>query len=138
MTRSAPEIIHTDEMDWSASPSPGVWRKRLERVGPPEAGRVRSVVRYDAGSAFSEHPHPDEEEILVLEGVFSDHSGDYPAGSYLLNPEGFAHAPFSEPGCTLFVKLKQYPGLGREVRSGGIFPSWGESPSSRRPPAPAC
>jgi len=35
------------------------------------------------------------------------------AGSYLLNPEGFEHAPFSKPGCLLFVKLRQDPGLDR-------------------------
>ena len=27
-----------------------------------------------------------------------------------MNPEGFSHAPFSEEGCELFVKLRQYPG----------------------------
>ncbi|HEY1287239.1 MAG TPA: cupin domain-containing protein, partial [Burkholderiales bacterium] len=49
----------------------------------------------------------------VLEGVFSDEHGDWPAGTYLLNPEGFRHAPFSEPGCVLFVKLRQFPGRER-------------------------
>ena len=48
-----------------------------------------------------------------MSGVFSDEHGDYPAGSYLLNPEGFSHAPFSDGGCVLFVKLRQYPGLNR-------------------------
>ena len=71
------------------------------------------MVRYDAGSRFHEHPHPDGEEILVLDGVFSDEHGDYPAGSFLLNPEGFVHAPFSREGCVLFVKLRQYPGKDR-------------------------
>ncbi len=103
----------TAAMDWSASPSPSVWRKRLDLAGPAEAGRVTSVVRYDPASSFHSHPHPDGEEILVLDGVFSDESGDYPAGSYLLNPEGFEHAPRSGPGCRLFVKLRQYPGHAR-------------------------
>lgn len=109
------QAAHADTatMEWQASPSPSVWRKRLDRRGPAEAGRVTSVVRYDPDSRFSAHPHPDGEEILVLDGVFSDQTGDYPAGSYLLNPEGFEHAPFSEPGCLLFVKLRQYPGLDR-------------------------
>ena len=49
----------------------------------------------------------------MLEGVFSDEHGDWPAGTYLLNPEGFRHAPFSESGCLLFVKLRQYAGAGR-------------------------
>ena len=106
-------VLHTASRDWQSSPSPNVWRKRLELSGPAEAGRVTSIVRYDPGSAFASHPHPDSEEILVLEGVFSDEHGDYRAGSFLLNPEGFSHAPGSGPGCRLFVKLCQYPGVGR-------------------------
>lgn len=107
------EIVHTDRMQWSPSPSPSVWRKRLERSGPAEAGRVTSVVRYDPGSRFHAHPHPDGEEILVLDGVFEDERGAHPAGSFLLAAEGFEHAPRSVPGCTLFVKLRQYPGRDR-------------------------
>ncbi len=106
-------VLHSAALDWQASPSPTVWRKRLDLAGAKEASRVTSVVRYDAGSAFHSHPHPDGEEILVLEGVFSDEHGDYPTGSFLLNPEGFEHAPFSHDGCVLFVKLQQYPGSAR-------------------------
>lgn len=106
-------ILRTDGMDWQASPSPTVWRKRLDLSGPAEAGRVTSVVRYDADSKFPSHPHPDGEEIFVLDGVFSDEHGDYGPGSFLLNPEGFSHAPFSKQGCVLFVKLRQYPGQDR-------------------------
>ncbi len=106
-------VMDTAAMAWQASPSPTVWRKRLDLVGG-EFSRVTSVVRYDADSAFRAHDHPDGEEILVLDGVFSDEHGDYPAGSYLLNPQGFRHAPFSRPGCELFVKLRQYGGPGRK------------------------
>lgn len=105
-------VMDTAAMEWQASPSPSVWRKRLDHRGG-EKSRVTSVVRYDAGSHFPAHGHPDGEEILVLSGTFSDQSGDYPAGSFLLNPEGFEHAPFSEPGCVIFVKLRQYPGTNR-------------------------
>ncbi|MFP6741126.1 MAG: cupin domain-containing protein [Alphaproteobacteria bacterium] len=107
-------VVHTADMEWQASPSPSVWRKRLDLAGEAETSRVTSVVRYDADSAFASHPHPGGEEILVLDGVFSDEHGDYRAGSYLLNPDGFEHAPFSKPGCVLFVKLRQYPGLDRQ------------------------
>lgn len=103
-------IVDTAALTWAASPSPSVWRKRLELRGPLEAGRVTSLVRYDTGSAFPSHPHPGGEEILVLSGVFSDESGDYPAGSFLLNPEGFVHAPRSADGCILLVKLRQSAG----------------------------
>jgi hypothetical protein len=111
-------------MSWAASPSPSVLRKRLHLVGPQESGQVTSLVRYEPGSTFAAHDHPDGEEILVLEGVFSDEHGDWPAGTYLLNPEGFRHAPFSRPGCLLFVKLRQFPGKDRRhvVVSSGAVP----------------
>jgi anti-sigma factor ChrR (cupin superfamily) len=105
--------IDTGAMAWEPSPSPTVWRKRLHLDGPSEAGRVTSIVRYEPGSAFPAHDHPDGEEIFVLDGVFSDQMGDYPAGTHILNPEGFRHAPFSHAGCTLFVKLRQYAGADR-------------------------
>jgi anti-sigma factor ChrR (cupin superfamily) len=104
----------TARMEWTPSPSRTVWRKRVHLVGPPEAGQVTSVVRYEPGATFPIHDHPGGEEIFVLEGIFSDEHGDWPAGTYLLNPEGFRHAPFSRDGCVLFVKLRQYPGRARE------------------------
>ena len=57
-------------------------------------------------SKFKKHIHELGEEILVLDGVFSDEAGDYPAGTYIMNPPGSAHTPFSQQGCTLFVKLR--------------------------------
>lgn len=108
-----PARADTAAMDWQASPSPTVWRKRLDLVDG-EFSRVTSVVRYDANSSFRAHGHPQGEEILVLDGVFSDEHGDYPAGSFLLNPQGFHHAPFSRQGCIIFVKLCQFAGQGRE------------------------
>src|ERR1700704_6432925 len=100
-------------MEWGPSPSESVWRKRVRLVGPPEWGQVTSVVRYEPRSRFPAHDHPEGEEILVLEGVFSDEHGDWSAGTFLLNPEGFRHAPFSESGCVLLVKLRQFPGRER-------------------------
>ncbi len=106
-------VADTTLMDWTPSPSGSVWRKRVHLVGPPESGQVTSVVRYEPASSFPTHDHPDGEEILVLEGVFSDEHGDWPEGTFLLNPEGFRHTPFSKPGCVLFVKLRQFPGRER-------------------------
>jgi anti-sigma factor ChrR (cupin superfamily) len=106
--------VDTAAMEWTASPSGTVWRKRVHLVGPAESGQVTSVVRYEPRSTFHAHAHPDGEEILVLDGVFSDEHGDWPVGTYLLNPEGFRHAPFSRDGCVIFVKLRQYPGRTRK------------------------
>ncbi|MGR5443445.1 cupin domain-containing protein [Vibrio jasicida] len=100
-------VIKTRQQDWIASPAAGVWRKPLEREAK-ESGHTTSVVRYEPNSQFSTHPHPYGEEILVLEGVFSDEHGDYPAGTYLRNPPGSQHAPFSKDGCVILVKLNQF------------------------------
>ena len=59
---------------------PGVERKMLDRVGG-EVARATSIVRYAPGSVFSKHTHSGGEEFYVLEGVFSDETGDFPAGS---------------------------------------------------------
>ncbi len=100
-------VVNTAEADWVKSPMPGVWRKPLARE-EAERGHATSIVRYDPGARFSPHDHPQGEEILVLEGTFSDETGDYQAGTYFRNPEGFRHAPFSEEGCEIFVKLHQF------------------------------
>ena len=92
---------------WVASPLPGVTRRMLARTGD-EIARATSLVRYAPGSAFAPHTHGGGEEFLVLEGVFSDEHGDYPAGWYLRNPPGTSHTPSSAPGCLIFVKLWRF------------------------------
>lgn len=104
---SAKIAIDTDQMDWIASPADGVARKPLERE-EIESGRTTSIVRFAPGSQFKPHSHPLGEEILVLSGVFSDEHGDYGEGTYIRNPPGTSHAPFSKEGCVLFVKLDQF------------------------------
>jgi anti-sigma factor ChrR (cupin superfamily) len=78
----------------------------LERDGE-EVARATSVVRYAPDSHFSAHTHGGGEEFLVLDGIFSDEYGDYPAGTYIRNPVGSTHTPFSKEGCTILVKLWQ-------------------------------
>lgn len=100
-------VIDSAVVEWQQSPRAGVWRKPLARE-EAERGHATSIVRYEAGASFSVHDHPLGEEILVLEGVFSDETGDYKAGTYFRNPEGFRHAPFSNEGCIILVKLHQF------------------------------
>lgn len=99
-------VIDTTAIDWVDSPLPGVQRRMLEREDA-ESGRATSIVRYAPGSNFSPHTHTGGEEFLVLDGVFSDESGDFGPGAYIRNPVGSKHQPRSEPGCTIFVKLWQ-------------------------------
>ena len=104
---SVPVIVHAGKLPWVASPTPGVERRMLFRIGDEKA-RATSIVRYARNSHFSAHGHPGGEEILVLDGVFQDDSGDYPAGSYMRNPPGSGHRPGSAQGCVIFVKLWQF------------------------------
>lgn len=100
-------VIRSDELDWQKSPMEGVLRKPLSRE-EAERGHATSIVRYEAGARFRTHEHPLGEEILVLDGTFSDEHGNFGPGTYFRNPPGTSHAPFSKNGCTLFVKLHQF------------------------------
>jgi hypothetical protein len=99
--------VHSASQAWLASPIAGVDRRMLDRVGG-ELARATSIVRYAPNSQFSPHVHTGGEEFLVLEGVFQDEHGDFPAGSYIRNPPESSHTPGSEKGCVIFVKLWQF------------------------------
>lgn len=100
-------VVRPGDEPWQASPMAGVERQMLDRQGD-EVARATSVVRYAAGSRFAAHNHDLGEEFLVLEGTFSDEHGNYPAGTYVRNPPGSSHAPFSVDGCVIYVKLRQF------------------------------
>ena len=100
-------VVNTNDTAWQPSPASGVWRKPLARE-EAERGHATSIVRYEPGASFARHGHPLGEEILVLEGTFSDEHGDFGAGTYFRNPPGSSHAPFSKAGCVLLVKLHQF------------------------------
>ncbi len=100
-------VVQSADLDWIASPMPGVDRRMLDRIGD-EVARATTIVRYAPASHFSEHTHTGGEEFIVLEGVFQDEHGDFPAGTYVRNPPTSAHTPGSAEGCTIFVKLWQF------------------------------
>jgi len=99
--------VHAAKLPWKASPMPGVERRMLDRLGD-EIARATTIVRYAPKSSFSPHVHAGGEEFFVLEGVFQDEYGDFPAGFYIRNPPKSKHTPGSAPGCTIFVKLWQF------------------------------
>ena len=98
-------VVNPESLEWVDSPVPGIQRQLIERDGG-EVARATSIVRYAAGSIFKNHGHDLGEEIVVLNGVFSDESGSFWPGTYIKNPPGSSHAPSSVTGCTLFVKLR--------------------------------
>ncbi len=100
-------VVHSDQLDWLASPMPGVDRRMLDRIGG-EVARATTIVRYVPDSKFSAHTHTGGEEFIVLDGVFQDEHGDFPEGTYVRNPPTTSHTPGSDIGCTIFVKLWQF------------------------------
>jgi ChrR Cupin-like domain len=100
-------VLHGASMPWVDSPVVGVQRRMLDRIGS-EVARATSLVRYAPGSRFTAHTHGGGEEFIVLDGVFQDEHGDFPAGCYIRNPPTTRHTPGSELGCVIFVKLWQF------------------------------
>ena len=101
-----PVAVDSQALPWLPSPQPGVERRPLDRIGG-EVARATSIVRYAPDSRFPEHTHGAGEEFLVLEGTFCDEHGEYPAGTYVRNPPGSSHTPYTDEGCTILVKLRQ-------------------------------
>lgn len=100
-------VVRPEDRDWISSPASGVDRVMLDRIGA-EVARATTIVRFAPDSSFPTHTHGGGEEFFVLEGTFSDETGDYPAGTYVRNPIGTSHAPHTRDGCTIFVKLHQF------------------------------
>ena len=104
---SQPARVVPDQWQWVDSPQAGVTRVMLDRVGD-EVAVATSFVRYAPNSRFPGHDHALGEEFIVLEGEFGDEHGRYPPGTYVRNPAGTHHVPFSDSGCLIWVKLRQF------------------------------
>ena len=99
-------IVHTDDMAWEETGLTKVSRKLLERVNDPEKGRETSLMRLEAGAALPAMDTDARMEIYVVDGTYSDESGDHAAGTYIMYPPGFRHTPSSAEGCVMFVKRR--------------------------------
>jgi anti-sigma factor ChrR (cupin superfamily) len=63
-----------------------------------------ALVRFAPGTHLGRHRHAGGEEVLVLEGTLADDLGSYPKGTWVRNPPGSEHAPFSDEGCLFYLK----------------------------------
>jgi anti-sigma factor ChrR (cupin superfamily) len=93
------EVVDTRSAPWHQGMVPGLSVMPLMRQG---AGST--LVRWAPKTRFNTHRHYGGEEIFVVHGVFADEHGTYPEGSWIRSPHMSQHTPFSEPGCTIFVK----------------------------------
>ncbi|KMW70340.1 hypothetical protein WN50_36075 [Limnoraphis robusta CS-951] len=108
---------------WYQTIFTGIWFGCFESDHQVQEHPVTMLTKFDPGGFFSLHGHPGGEEILVLQGDFADETGVHPPGTYMLNPEGFIHRPYSERGCLTFVKLRQHGGKSRQQIKTNIYKS---------------
>jgi len=73
------------------------------RTGEPGV----ALLRYAPGATIPPHEHEGLETILVLDGIQSDERGDYPAGTFVLNPAGTRHSVWSEKGCVVLIQWER-------------------------------
>lgn len=66
-----------------------------------------ALLRYEAGASVPKHRHPGLETIIVLEGEQSDEYGDYPKGSFVINPPGSEHSVWSPDGCVVLIQWER-------------------------------
>jgi anti-sigma factor ChrR (cupin superfamily) len=126
-----PQQIHKDSLiraavldkslTWHKTNFTGIFFGCFESDHEVQEHPVTMLTRFDPGGFFPLHAHPGGEEILVLQGNFSDEIGVHKAGTYMLNPEGFIHRPYSDEGCLTFVKLRQHGGKTRQQVRTNIF-----------------
>lgn len=92
--------IDTTQMPWVPGLVEGL------EVMPLHTYKTENValVKWASGTQFQHHTHLGGEEIFVLEGVFEDELGSYPQGTWIRNPSGSRHTPFSQSGCLIYVK----------------------------------
>lgn len=104
-------VVKVADLSWSPSPwIPGINRKFLDRYGNGQFVPSTSVVSFAPGVRDPYHAHPHGEEFYVLEGVFTDHTGDYLPGFYVRHPIRWCHAPYVDvrnAAAVLWVKVSQ-------------------------------
>lgn len=99
--------MDTNKAKWLPGPADGLSVMPLHEHGAESV----ALVKWAPGTEFTRHSHPGGEEIFVLDGVFEDEHGRYPKGTWIRNPAGSIHTPFSTEGCTIYVKTGHlFPG----------------------------
>ena len=93
-------VVDSTKMPWYQGLVDGLSVMPLSEFGTQHT----ALVRWAPGTRFNPHRHYGGEEIYVLDGVFEDEHGRYPAGSWLRSPHMSAHCPYSIEGCTILVK----------------------------------
>lgn len=94
--------IDTHNAEWSPGLVAGLEVLSLHEFGAEQV----ALVRWAPNTEFKSHTHWGGEEIFVIEGTFFDEHGEYPAGSWIRNPNQSKHAPYTDAsGALIYVKV---------------------------------
>jgi anti-sigma factor ChrR (cupin superfamily) len=97
-----PVNLDTNEAEWLPGLVPGLTVMPLHEYGTEHV----ALVKWAPNTEFQPHTHWGGEEILVLEGCFHDEHGEYPAGSWIRNPDQSRHTPYTrDEGALIYVKV---------------------------------
>ena len=100
-------VVDTRAGTWQRAQPDGP--ERMELFRDAAHGESVTLVRFPPRAGVEGDLHTGGEEVYVLEGLLEDEHGRYPAGTWLRQPHGSSHSPFSTAGCTLFVKRGHLP-----------------------------
>ena len=101
-TERSTRLVHSPDIEWKFS-APGVSKKILRY--DETTGEMTLLLKFDPGSTYPAHNHPEGEEIFILEGDLRVGGDELRAGDYLYTPPDGKHAVSSRDGCLLFIKL---------------------------------
>jgi anti-sigma factor ChrR (cupin superfamily) len=103
---TTPVVINTRTADWPPEYATGFELLPLHQF--QEENVV--LIRWAPNTPFKEHTHRGGEEVFVIEGCFCDEYGDYPAGTWLRNPDQSSHNAFTrDEGALLYLKAGHLP-----------------------------
>ena len=83
-------------IEWRATRYEGIFLHVLRR--DDETGDATVMIRMKPGCGYPAHRHNGVEEVLILQGGYSDQRGEHRAGDYVLNEAGSAHHPVALGG----------------------------------------
>ena len=95
-------VTDTNRSKWSPGLVPGLTVLGLHEF----EGEHVALVRWAPATRFNPHKHWGGEEVFVIEGVFYDEHGEYPAGSWIRSPHLSEHTPYTKSeGALIYVKV---------------------------------
>lgn len=99
-------VIETASGAWAPGDQPGVDVQRLHSFGTERV----TLVRWAPETCIERPAQSFGEEIFVIEGVYSDEHGAYPAGTWIRSPDRRRHAAVTgKEGALMYVKVGHLP-----------------------------